>query len=97
MLVESVEKKQKSTVLLFRRVCSVVSRGLCVERRAKISVNKNDLNTDFPQHLHTHTHTHITPKRESKVMAGEKDYLEEWKQGMTLWERVRERENLHAG
>lgn len=34
--------------------------GLCVERRSKLSVNKNDLNTDFPKHpdIHTHTHKH---------------------------------------
>lgn len=51
--VSREDEKEKSTELLFRRVSSAVSRGLRVERRSKLSVNKNDSNTDFSQHLHT--------------------------------------------
>lgn len=51
--VSREDEKEKSTELLFRRVSSAVSRGLRVERRSKLSVNKNYSNTDFSQHLHT--------------------------------------------
>lgn len=53
VLVERRETKTEINLLL--RVSSAVSRALCAERRSKLSANKNDLNTDFPQHLHTHT------------------------------------------
>lgn len=52
-----VKRKQKSAEFLFRRVSSVVSRGPCAERRSKLSVNKNESNIGFPQHLNTQVPT----------------------------------------
>lgn len=36
---------------------------LCIERRSKISVNKNDSNTDFPKHPDTHTYINTPPPK----------------------------------
>lgn len=49
VLVENENRNQQCRSLLFRRVNSVVCRGRHTERRSKLSVNKNDSNTNFPE------------------------------------------------